>query len=82
MIIGGVSENLLLTILQRVEELYREVTYGRTEGSHSSRYGEGKSIGVSVHEHGVFVHVHCNSKFTNQFIKNIIPINRSVNFKL
>ena len=37
MIIGGLSENLLLTILQRIEELYREVVGGRAEGSNASR---------------------------------------------
>ena len=37
MIIGNLSENLLLAILQKVEEVYRELIAGRSEGSLANR---------------------------------------------
>ena len=37
MIFGSLSENLLLTILQRLQELYKEIHDGRTEGSSAAR---------------------------------------------
>ena len=38
MIIGAMSENLLLLILQKLEELYREMMAGRNEGSQANKY--------------------------------------------
>lgn len=43
------SETLLLTILQRIEELYREVISGRVEGSSSSRLVNGYDITRILH---------------------------------
>lgn len=37
MIFGSLSENLLLTILQRLQELYREIHDGRAEGSSAAK---------------------------------------------
>lgn len=36
MIIGGMSENLLLLILQKLDELYREMMAGRSEGTNAN----------------------------------------------
>lgn len=38
MIFGSMSESLLLTILQRLQELYSEITAGRADSKHASRY--------------------------------------------
>lgn len=38
MIIGAMSENLLLLILQKLEELYREMMAGRNEESQANKY--------------------------------------------
>lgn len=54
MIIGGLSENLLLTILQRIEDLYREVANSRAEGTNANRLGISFSkyrLGISLSEH-------------------------------
>ena len=40
MIFGSLSENLLLTILQRLQELYKEIHDGRAEGSSAAKWGE------------------------------------------
>ena len=37
MIFGSLSENLLLTILQRLQELYKEIHDGRAEGTSAAR---------------------------------------------
>ena len=37
MIFGSLSENLLLTILQRLQEMYKEIHDGRNEGSSAAR---------------------------------------------
>ena len=38
MIFGSLSENLLLTILQRLQELYSEITAGRADSNLATRY--------------------------------------------
>ena len=38
MIFSSLSENLLLTILQRLQELYAETTAGRADSNVASRY--------------------------------------------
>ncbi len=38
MIFGSMSESLLLTILQRLQELYSEITAGRADSKSASRY--------------------------------------------
>ena len=38
MIIGGMSEKLLLLILQKLDELYREILTGRSEETQANRY--------------------------------------------
>lgn len=43
MIFGSLSENLLLTILQRLQELYSEITAGRADSNLATRY-VGKEI--------------------------------------
>ena len=47
MIIGGMSENLLLLILQKLDELYREMMAGRSEGTNANRL-DNISINPSV----------------------------------
>lgn len=37
MIFGSMSESLLLTILQKLQELYREIHEGRTDSSSAAR---------------------------------------------
>ena len=37
MIFGSLSENLLLTILQRLQELYSEITAGRADSNLATR---------------------------------------------
>ena len=37
MIFGSMSESLLLTILQRLQELYKEIHEGRTDSSSAAR---------------------------------------------
>ena len=50
MIFGSLSENLLLTILQRLQELYKEIHDGRAEGTSAARCVWGEGVGERERE--------------------------------
>ena len=66
MIIGAMSENLLLLILQKLDELYREMMAGRSEGTNANRL-ENIFIHVLIHLYlqvSIYISIYLLSLFT------------------
>ena len=62
MIFGSLSENLLLTILQRLQELYKEIHDGRAEGTSAARCVGGRK-GEREREGG------CDRRWETMYLK-------------